>query len=95
MADDHRQALDFGQRPVPEPATNPLERIAIDPNVRFGKACVRGTRLTVGEVLEHLASGRSEQELLADFPQLSHEDVLACLAFAAARERRILVDPAA
>ena len=45
----------------------PLEGISVDPAVRFGKACVRGTRLTVGEVLEFLASGRSEQELLADF----------------------------
>lgn len=74
---------------------NLLERITIDPAVRFGKACVRGTRLTVGEVLEFLASGRQEQELLAEFPQLTHDDVLACLAFAAARERRIRIDPAA
>lgn len=74
---------------------NPLERISIDPLVRFGKACVRGTRLTVGEVLEYLASGQTEQELLVDYPQLTHADMLACLAFAAARERRIHVDPAA
>jgi len=46
-----------------------LARISIDPSVRFGKACVRGPRLTVGEVLEFLASGRTEQELLADAPQ--------------------------
>ena len=74
---------------------NPLERIAVDPTIRFGKVCVRGTRLTVGEVLEFLASGRTEQELPSDFPQLSHDDVLACLAWAAARERRIHVGPAA
>ncbi len=72
-----------------------LQRISIDPQVRFGKPCVRGTRVTVGEVLQYLASGRPEQELLAEFPQLTHEDVLACFAFAAARERRIKVDPAA
>lgn len=72
-----------------------LQRISIDPAVRFGKPCVRGTRLTVGEVLEYLASGREERELLSDYPQLTHEDVLACFAFAAARERRIRVDPAA
>jgi uncharacterized protein (DUF433 family) len=71
-----------------------LERISRDPAVRFGKACVRGTRLTVGEVLEVLASGRGEQDLLADFPQLTHDDVLACFAWAAARERRIRPDPA-
>jgi uncharacterized protein (DUF433 family) len=72
---------------------DPLQRIAVDPAVRFGKPCVRGTRMTVGEVLEFLASGRTEQELFADFPQLTHDDVLACLAWAAMRERRIEADP--
>ena len=67
------------------------ERITIDPSVRFGKPCVRGTRLTVGDVLGTLARGCSEAELLGDFPQLTHEDVLACLAFAAERERRLMV----
>ena len=62
-----------------------LQRISIDPAVRFGKPCVRGTRLTVGDVLGVLAAGRVEAELLLDFPQLTHEDVLACLAFAAER----------
>ncbi|MFO7628570.1 MAG: DUF433 domain-containing protein [Prochlorococcaceae cyanobacterium] len=57
-----------------------LERITIDPAVRFGKLCVRGTRLTVGDVLGTLSAGSTEAELLEDFPQLSHEDVLACLA---------------
>ena len=68
-----------------------LERISIDPAVRFGKPCVRGTRLTVGEVLGALAAGRTEGELLLDFPQLCHDDVLACFAFAAERERRLMV----
>jgi uncharacterized protein (DUF433 family) len=63
-----------------------LQRITIDPAVRFGKPCVRGTRLTVGDVLGTLASGCSEADLLADFPQLCHEDVLACLAFAAEQQ---------
>jgi uncharacterized protein (DUF433 family) len=66
------------------------ERITINPAVRFGKPCVRGTRLTVGDVLGTLASGMSEAELLEDFPQLTHEDVLACLACAADRERCLM-----
>jgi uncharacterized protein (DUF433 family) len=72
-----------------------LSRITIDPEVRFGKPVVRGTRITVGEVLAYLAAGGTEAELLTDFPQLRHEDVLACLAFAAERERRGLTAPAA
>lgn len=73
----------------------PYDRITIDPAVRFGKPCVRGTRLTVGDVLSYLASGMSEAEVLADFPQLTREDVLACYAFAAERERRLMSVPAA
>lgn len=72
-----------------------LDRITIDPEVRFGKPCVRGTRITVGEVLGFLAAGGTEIELIEDFPQLSHDDVLACLGFAAERERRLLALPAA
>jgi uncharacterized protein (DUF433 family) len=72
-----------------------LERITVDPSVRFGKPCVRGTRLTVGDVLGYLAGGMTETEVLASFPQLTHEDVLACLAFAAERERRLVSIPAA
>ena len=72
-----------------------LSRISIDPAVRFGKPCVRGTRMTVGDVLGYLAAGISEVAILGDFPQLTHEDILACLAFAAERERRIMPIPAA
>lgn len=72
-----------------------LDRITLDPAVRFGKPCVRGTRITVGDVLGYLASGMTEAEVLADFPVLQREDVLACLAFAAERERRIMPVPAA
>lgn len=72
-----------------------LARITTDPEVRFGKPCVRGTRITVGEVLGFLATGRSEADLLAEFPQLSHDDVLACFGFAAERERRVQSIPAA
>jgi len=71
------------------------DRIVIDPEVRFGKPCVRGTRITVGDVLSYLASGMSEQQILADFPQLAPEDIRACLAFAAERERRLMSIPVA
>ncbi len=69
------------------------ERIIVDPEVRFGKPIVRGTRITVGDVLSYLASGMSEDEILADFSQLSREDLRACLAFAAERERRLASVP--
>lgn len=70
------------------------DRIVITPEVRFGKPCVRDTRITVGDVLSYLASDMTEERLLADFPQLTHEDVRACLAFAAERERRVTIIPA-
>jgi uncharacterized protein (DUF433 family) len=69
------------------------ERIVLDPAVRLGKPTVRGTRLTAGDVLGYLAGGTSEDETLADFPQLSREDIRACLAFAADRERRVASVP--
>lgn len=71
-----------------------LQRIVVDPQIRFGKPTVRGTRLTVGDVLGYLAA-TSEEELLANFPQLDPLDVKACLAYAAERERRTFVVPAA
>jgi len=61
---------------------NPLERIAITPDVRFGKPSDRGTRITVGDVLGYLAGGMSEDQILADFPELAREDIRACLAYA-------------
>jgi uncharacterized protein (DUF433 family) len=70
------------------------DRIVINPEIRFGKPCVRGTRITVGDVLSYLASGMSENEVLTDFPQLTREDIRACLAFAAERERRVVSIPA-
>ena len=72
-----------------------LNRISADADNRFGKPCVRGTRISVGEVLGYLASGMSEAELREEFPQLAHEDILACFAFAAERERRLQAIPAA
>ncbi len=70
-----------------------LERISIDPAVRFGKPCIRGTRISVGDILGYLASGMSEDQLLKDFPHLAREDIRACLVYAAERERRTLVIP--
>lgn len=68
-------------------------RIVIDPGVRFGQPSVRGTRISVGDVLSYLAAGMSEDAILADFPQLAREDIRACLAFAAERERRLVSAP--
>jgi uncharacterized protein (DUF433 family) len=62
--------------------------ITIEPGKRSGKPCVRGMRITVYDVLEYLASGMSEAEILSDFPALRSEDIRACLAFAADRERK-------
>ncbi len=69
---------------------NYLDRIEIHPGKRSGKPTVLGTRITVYDVLEYLASGMSEAEILADFPELALEDIRACLAFAADRERRLI-----
>ncbi|MEX1257115.1 MAG: DUF433 domain-containing protein [Gemmatimonadota bacterium] len=69
-------------------------RIVLDPQVRFGKPTVRGTRITVSDVLSYLAGGMSEDQILVDFPQLALEDIRACLAFAAERERRLASVPA-
>jgi uncharacterized protein (DUF433 family) len=71
------------------------DRIVLDPQIRFGKATVRGTRITVGNVLSYLASGMSEDEILSDFPSLAREDIRACLAYAAERERVLWSTPAA
>ncbi len=70
------------------------DRISVDPEVRSGKPCIKGTRITVYDVLEYLAGGMTEAQILDDFPGLKTEDIRACLAFAAARERR-LSSPAA
>lgn len=66
------------------------DRLVIDPEVRGGRPTIRGTRIAVQDVLEYLGNGGSEVELLEDFPDLAHEDVTACLAFAADRERRLM-----
>ena len=64
--------------------------ITIEPGKRSGKPCLRGLRITVSDVLDYLAGGMSEQDVLRDFPDLTAEDIRACLAFAADRERRLV-----
>ena len=63
----------------------------MEPGKRSGKPCVRGMRITVYDVLSYLAAGMSHQQILADFPELTEEDILACLGYAAAREQQTLV----
>jgi Uncharacterized conserved protein len=65
--------------------------ITIDSGKRSGKPCIRGLRITVQDVLEYLAGGMAEEEILSDFPELTHEDIRACIAFAANRERQLAV----
>ncbi len=69
--------------------------ITIEPNKRGGKPCIRGLRITVYEVLEYLALDMTEEEILADFPDLTKEDLKAAIAFAADRERRLMEIPLA
>lgn len=69
---------------------NYQERITLEPGKRGGKPCIRGMRMTVYDVLDYLASGMTPQEILADFPYLTKEDILACLSYAAAREQQAL-----
>jgi len=64
--------------------------ITIEPGKRGGKPCIRGLRITVYDVLDYLASGMTQDEILHDFPDLTAEDIKACLAFAADRERKLL-----
>jgi uncharacterized protein (DUF433 family) len=67
--------------------------ITIEPGKRSGKPIIRGMRITVTDVLEYLASGMTEAEILANFPDLTDEDIKACLAFAADRERKLATLP--
>ena len=72
-------------------AMNYQDIITIEPGKRGGKPCIRGMRITVYDILEYLASGMSQQEILKDFPYLTEIDILACLAYAADREKQLLV----
>ncbi|MCE2996151.1 MAG: DUF433 domain-containing protein [Cyclobacteriaceae bacterium] len=67
------------------------EYIEVNAGTRFGKPCIKGTRISVFDVLGWLASGMNFDEILADFPQLKRNDLLACLAYSADRERKISI----
>jgi uncharacterized protein (DUF433 family) len=69
------------------------DRISIDPTVRSGKPVIKNTRITVADILEYLAGGMSKEEILADFPDLTADDISAALLFAAERERRLFSAP--
>jgi len=71
------------------------DRIVLDPEIRFGKPTVSGTRITVGDVLSYLAGYESESDVLAEFSSLTREDIRACIAYAADRERSFRSVPAA
>ena len=71
-----------------------LKRITSSPDICHGKPCIRGLRITVSDVLDYLASGMTEEQILSDFPELRSTDIRACLAFAADRERRLTSRPA-
>lgn len=73
---------------------NYQDHITIEAGKRFGKPCIRGLRIAVQDVLEYLASGMTEAEIITDFPELTVEDIRACLAFAADRERKMVSVPA-
>jgi uncharacterized protein (DUF433 family) len=67
--------------------------ITIEPGKRSGKPCIRGMRITVSDVLQYLAAGMSVEDILTDFPELTADDIRACLAFAADRERKLMTVP--
>jgi uncharacterized protein (DUF433 family) len=72
---------------------NYQERISIDSRIRSGKPCIRGTRIAVADVFDYLGGGMSIAEILDDFPDLTAEDIQACFAYAANRERRLAAFP--
>lgn len=83
--------LEFQLWMVPMKHENLLERIAIDPNVCFGKPCIRGTRIWVSLIIDNLADGVGEDEILTAYPQLRAEDIRAALAYAAEMTRKRVI----
>jgi uncharacterized protein (DUF433 family) len=87
---EQKYSTDLYRAGSPMTQSNYQKRITVESGRRGGKPCIRGMRITVYDVLEYLASGMSEEEILDDFPELEKEDIRACLAFAADRERRLV-----
>jgi len=71
--------------------TRYTDRIRIDPNIRFGRPCIKGTRIAVYDILGWLASGMNQEQIIQDYPELKKEDIMACLAFAADKEHKLRV----
>ncbi len=90
MRSDGVQSLTFTDAKLNVPCMEYQKYITLEPGKRGGKPCIRGLRITVYDVLEYLASGMTEEEILKDFPDLTSDDIKACLAFAADRERKLL-----
>ena len=91
LTSHHQHPLDRDSTTEHFPAMNYRDIITIEAGKRSGKPCIRGMRITVTDVLEYLASGMSIPAILTDFPELTEDDIRACLAFAADRERRLAV----
>jgi uncharacterized protein (DUF433 family) len=72
---------------------NYREHISIDPAIRSGKPCIKGTRITVADVFDYLGGGMTVEEILDDFPDLTAKDIRACYSFAADRDRRLATIP--
>jgi len=88
--DPRSRLLEYGAIALPAIPMNYQDIITLEPGKRSGKPCIRGMRITVYDVLSYLASGMTTEEILADFPYLTRDDVLACLAYAADREQKTL-----
>lgn len=67
------------------------KHITLEPGKRSGQPCIRGLRITVYDILSYLASGMSHKEIISDFPAINNEDILACLAYAAEKEKKIVI----
>ena len=94
MSFSQMNLLEFGTIRAMEVVMDYSKIITIEPDKRSGKPCIRGLRMTVTDVLEYMAGGMTPEEIVDEFPDLTLEDIRACLAFAADRERKLATIPA-